>query len=313
MLRLFPEQQPHQTYRLKVSSIHELNIEEYGNPEGQPAVFLHGGPGSGLSKKHHRFFDPKHYRIILFDQRGAGKSTPFASLEENTTWDLVEDIEKIRKFLNVPIWMVFGGSWGSTLALAYAEKYPKSVSSLVLRGIFLCRPDEILWFYQKGLDLIFPDFWEDYIKIVPVEERENTIAAYYKKLTSSDETIRNEAAVAWAKWEGSTIKLIPDDETIDYFSSPQVSVSLARTECHYFMNDCWLKEDQLVKEVGRIRHIPAIIIHGRYDMVCPFKNAWDLSQAWPEATLEIIKDAGHAADEPSIADALIRATEKFKI
>jgi len=310
---LFVESKPFKTHRLKVSSIHELNIEEYGNPKGSPVVFLHGGPGAGLSKKAHRYFDPKHYHIILFDQRGCGQSTPFASLEENTTWDLVEDIEKIRKHLKVSKWIVFGGSWGSTLALAYAEKHPESVSGLILRGIFLCRPEELDWFYQKGMDLIFPDLWENYVKVIPPEERSNMVKAYYKRLTSPDEKIRIEAAKAWSTWEGSTIKLIPDEATIDAFGTPHMSVSIARVECHYFFNNCFFtKEDQLVKDVGRIRHIPAVLVHGRYDVCTPFKNAWDLSKAWPEARLELIKDAGHAADEPGIMDALIRATEEFK-
>jgi proline iminopeptidase len=314
MFDLFPESQPFKTHRLKVSDIHELNIEEYGNPKGRPALFLHGGPGSGVSRKHHRFFDPKHYRIILFDQRGCGKSTPFASLEQNTTWDLVSDIEKIRNHLNVDSWLVFGGSWGSTLALAYAETNPTSVKALVLRGIFLCRPEEIKWFYQSGADFIYPDLWEDYVNVIPPEERDDMIKAYYKRLTSNDEAIRVSTAKAWSTWEGSTIKLIPDPATIEAFGSPHMSVSIARIECHYFINDCFFtKEDQLVQNVGKIRHIPAVLIHGRYDVVCPVKNAWDLSKAWPEAQLEIIKDAGHAADEPSITDALIRATEKFKI
>jgi proline iminopeptidase len=313
MMSLFEASQPFKTQRLKVSEIHELSIEEYGNPKGQPVVFLHGGPGGGLSKKAHRYFDPKHYHIILFDQRGAGKSTPFASLKENTTWDLVEDIEKIRKHLNISKWLVFGGSWGSTLGLAYAETHPQSVTGLILRGIFLCRPEEIYWFYQKGMDLIFPDLWEDYVKPIPVAERGDMIKAYYKRLTSSDETVRNVAAKAWATWEGATIKLIPDPDAIEAFGSPQMSVSLALIECHYFFNNCWFtKEDQLVADSHKIRHIPTTIVHGRYDVVCPMKNAWDLTRNWPEAKLEIIKDAGHAADEPGIMDALIRATEAFK-
>lgn len=313
MYSLFPESQPFKTWRLKVSPIHELNVEEYGNPTGPPALFLHGGPGGGLSKKHHRYFDPKFYHIILFDQRGSGKSTPFASLEENTTWDLVADIEKIRAKMGIKKWLVFGGSWGSTLALSYAQTHPEPVAALVLRGIFLCRKEEIEWFYQKGCDLIFPDLWEDYVNVIPPEERGNMVAAYYKRLTSPDEKTRLRAAKAWSTWEGSTIKLLPDPETIAAFGADDMSVSIARIECHYFMNDAFFEvEDQLVKNVGRIRHIPAEIIHGRYDVVCPVKNAWDLSKAWPEAHLEIIKDAGHAADEPGIADSLIRATEKFK-
>jgi proline iminopeptidase len=313
MRQLFEESRPYKTHQLKVSKIHELNIEEFGNPDGQPALFLHGGPGGGLSKKHHRYFDPNHYRIILFDQRGAGKSTPFASLEENTTWDLVEDIEKIRKFLKIDRWLVFGGSWGSTLALAYAETHPEPVSALVLRGIFLCRREELLWFYQKGCDLIFPDLWEEYERVIPPAERGDMMMAYYKRLTSVDDNVRAEAARAWALWEGKTIKLLPDPEAIDAFGSDQMSMSIARIECHYFVNKCWFREDdQLIRDVGRIRHIPAVIVHGRYDVVCPIKNAWDLHKAWPEAELKIIADAGHAADEPGIAATLVEATDKFK-
>jgi len=309
----FPEIEPYRTFRLKVSDLHELYVEECGNPKGQPVVFLHGGPGAGLSKYHRRFFDPAHYRIVLFDQRGAGQSTPHAELRENTTWDLVEDIEKIRKNLDIKKWMVFGGSWGSTLALAYAQTYPEMVTSLVLRGIFLCRPEELNWFYQKGCDLIFPDLWEDYVRPIPVSERADMIKAYYQRLTSPDEKTRVEAARAWSGWEGSTIKLIPDPKTIETFSEDKMSTAIARIECHYFMNNSFFtEEDQLVKNVAKIRSIPTVIVHGRYDVVCPAKNAWDLHLAWPEAKLEIIGDAGHAADEPGILDALVRATESFK-
>ncbi len=314
MLQLFPEIQPHKIHRLRVSEIHELYIEEAGNPQGQPVVFLHGGPGAGLSEKHRRFFDPKHYRIILFDQRGCGKSTPHASLEENTTWHLVNDIEKIRKHFQIEKWQVFGGSWGSTLALAYAETHPQRVTSLVLRGVFLCRREELLWFYQKGIDLIFPDEFEKYIEPIPMEERGDLIKAFYKRLTSQDEKTRVTAAKHWSEFEGATIKLVPDKETIDAFGSEHMSVSIARIECHYFINNSFFTaDDQLIKNVQKIRHIPAAIVHGRYDVVCPLKNAWDLSRAWPEAKLEIIADAGHAADEVGITDALVRATERFKL
>lgn len=314
MRTFFPEIQPHKTHKLKVDGTHELYIEECGNPSGQPAVFLHGGPGAGLSPRHRRFFDPDHYRIILFDQRGAGKSTPHASLENNTTWDLVSDIEKIREHLGIKKWLVFGGSWGSTLALSYAQTHPEKVSGLVLRGIFLCRKEEIDWFYQKGCDLIFPDNWEKYESFIPVGERGNMMEAYYKRLTSSDPKMRLEAARLWSTWEGSTIKLIPDPATIGAFDDPHMALSIARIECHFFVNKCWFKTDnQLIENISKIRHIPAVIIHGRYDVVCPVKNAWDLHKAWPESKLEIIADAGHAADEPGILDALVRATESFKL
>lgn len=314
MRQLFPEIEPYKTHRLKVSPIHEIYVEEVGNPQGQPVVFLHGGPGAGLSPKHRRYFDPKHYRIILFDQRGAGQSTPHASLEDNTTWHLVEDIEAIRKHFKIPKWLVFGGSWGSTLALAYAQTHPTSVTGLVLRGIFLCREEEILWFYQKGVDLIFPDLFEKYVSVIPESERGDIPGAFYRRLTSPDEKTRIQAAKAWSEFEGATIKLIPNKEAIAAFGAEHMSVAIARIECHFFQNKCFFPEDNyLINNVAKIRHIPAVIVHGRYDVVCPFKNAWDLSKAWPEAKLEIIADAGHAADEPGIMDALIQATESFKI
>jgi proline iminopeptidase len=313
MKEFFPEIEPYKTHRLKVSDIHELYIEEAGNPSGQPVVFLHGGPGAGLSDKYRRFFDPNHYRVILFDQRGSGKSTPHASLEKNTTWDLVEDIEKIRKFFSISRWLVFGGSWGSTLGLAYAEAHPQVVTGLILRGIFLCRPEEIDWFYQEGCDLIFPDLWEEFVSVIPPEERHEMIAAYYRRLTSPDPAISVPAARAWSMWEGSTVHLLPNKETLDEFEEEHMAVSLARIECHYFINNCWFtEEDQLVRNAHKLRHIPAVIVHGRYDVVCPVKNAWDLHKAWPEADLKIIPDAGHAADEPGNLNALIEATEKFK-
>ena len=298
----FPEIQPYKTHRIKVSDSHELYVEEVGNPNGQPAVFLHGGPGAGLTPKHRRFFDPKHYRLILFDQRGCGKSQPHASLVQNTTWDLVEDIEKIRGYFGIKKWLVFGGSWGSTLALAYAETHPEAVSALVLRGIFLCRKEEIDWFYQKGCDLIFPDNWEKYIAPIPQAERGEMILAYYRRLTSEDQKVRIEAARAWSGWEGSTIKLLPDPDTIANFEELQMSLAIARIECHFFINKCWFKTDnQLIENVGRIKHIPAVIVHGRYDVVCPVKNAWDLHKAWPESKLQIIADAGHSHKKVCIA------------
>lgn len=310
---LFPETEPYNTFRLKVSDIHELYIEECGNPRGQPVVFLHGGPGAGLSSKHRRYFDPKHYRIILFDQRGSGKSTPHAELKENTTWDLVSDIEKIRNQMEIEKWLVFGGSWGSTLALAYAETHPKSVTGLVLRGIFLCREEDIHWFYQFGVHHVFPDFWEPYYNLIPEAERQDMLTAYYKYLTGKDESFKIKAAKAWSKWEGSTAKLIPNKELINAFESDHMALSLARIEAHFFINKCWFRTDnQLIEDVYKIRHIPSVIVHGRYDMVCPFKNAWDLHKAWPEAKFDVIDVAGHAVDEPGIIDALIRATESFK-
>lgn len=313
MRTFYPEIEPFQTFRLPVSDIHELYVEQVGNPNGQPVVFLHGGPGAGISSWQRRFFDPEHFHIILFDQRGAGKSTPHACLEENTTWDLVGDIEKIREHLNIQKWIVFGGSWGSTLALTYAQTYPGHVTALALRGIFLCRHEEIQWFYQHGAHVLYPDQWEHYIETIPMEERNDMVKAYYKYLTHPDPYLQMKAAKAWSTWEGSTLKLIPSQKTIEAFSNDHTALSLARTECHYFVHNTFFEyDDYLLKNVHRIRHIPAVLVHGRYDVVCPVKNAWDLHKAWPESKLEIIADAGHAADEPGIVDALIRAMDSFK-
>lgn len=312
---LYPEIEPYETGRLQVSPVHELYYELCGNPNGKPVVFLHGGPGAGLIPDYRRFFDPQAYRVILFDQRGAGRSTPHASLDDNTTWCLVEDIERIREHFGVDQWLVFGGSWGSTLSLAYAEAHPERVRALVLRGIFLCRPKEIRWFYEdsQGASAIFPDSWEQYLRVIPEAEREDMIRAYYRRLTSDDESVRFEAAQAWSTWEASVLKLRPDQALINEFTEPEKAIALARIECHYFVNNCFFETDNyLLEHVDRIRHIPAVIVHGRYDVVCPFMNAWDLHRAWPEASLEIIADAGHAATEPGIADALIRATDSFR-
>jgi proline iminopeptidase len=295
--------------------VHELYYEQCGTPNGKPVLFLHGGPGAGIVPDYRRFFDPNAYRIILFEQRGAGRSRPHASLDDNTTWHLVQDIEQIRKEFSVDQWLVFGGSWGSTLALAYAETHPDRVLGLVLRGIFLCRPKEISWFYEdsQGASAIFPDVWEQYLRIIPEAERDDMIRAYYRRLTSADESVRLEAAKAWSKWEASALKLVPDQKLIDEFTEPEMAIALARIECHYFINNCFFEtENYLLEHVDRIRHIPAVIVHGRYDIVCPFMNAWDLHRAWPEATLDVVRDAGHSVTEPGIADALIRATDSFR-
>ena len=311
---LFPEIEPKQAFHFRVSDIHEIYVEEVGNPKGQPVLFLHGGPGAGFNAKHRRIFDPKHFRIILFDQRGAGKSRPHADLRENTTWDLVADIEKLRHHFGIDKWMVFGGSWGSTLALAYAQAHPSSVSHLVLRGIFLCRKEEIDWFYQYGAHCIFPDVWAKYLEPIPKEERGDLVKAFYKRLTSADEATRLDAAKAWSGWEGSTIHLLPDESSYLKFTSDAMAVSLARIECHYFMHGCWFRnENQLLEDVGKIRNIPSIIVHGRYDVVCPIKNAYDLHAVWPEAEFKVIPDAGHAFDEPGIIRELMQAVERFKV
>ena len=315
MRTLYPEIEPFDSGHLRVSPVHELYYEQCGNPNGRPVVFLHGGPGAGLVPNYRRFFDPAAYRIILFDQRGAGRSVPHASLEDNTTWHLVADIELLREHFGVEQWLVFGGSWGSTLALAYAETHPERVGGLVLRGIFLGRQSEPRWLYEDshGASAIFPDGWEEFVRIIPEAERSNMIAAFYRRLTSPDESVRFEAARAWSIWESSVLKLIPDQTLIDEFSAPDTAAALARIECHYFMNNCFLETDnQLIERVDRIRHIPAVIVHGRYDIICPLTNAWDLHRAWPEAALEIIPAAGHSVTEPGIADALIRATDSLR-
>ena len=315
---LYPEIEPFDTGRLKVSPVHELYYEQCGNPEGKPVIFLHGGPGAGLVPDYRRFFDSAAYRVILFDQRGSGKSTPHASLEDNTTWYLVADIEQIREHLGIERWLVFGGSWGSTLALAYSETHPERVTGLVLRGIFLGRANETRWFYEdgdgaRGASAIFPDGWEEFVQLVPEEERRDMIGAYYRLLTDENATVREEAAHAWSIWESSALKLIPDQKLIDEFSEPETAIALARIECHYFMNNCFFETDNyLLEHVDRIRKVPGVIVQGRYDIICPMTNAWDLHRAWPEARLEIILDAGHASIEPGIIDALVRATDSFR-
>jgi proline iminopeptidase len=310
---LYDPIEPFDTGRLKVSPIHEIYYEQCGNPKGKPVVFLHGGPGGGLVPEYRRFHDPAAYRIVLFDQRGSGQSTPHASLEENTTWDLVSDIEKLREHLSIDKWQVFGGSWGSTLSLAYAETHPSRPAELVLRGIFLCRPGEIKWFYQEGASWIFPDVWEEFLKVIPENERDDLVSAYYRRLTGDDEKVRIEAARAWSIWEGSTSRLFFDYESIEKFADPQFALAFARIECHYFMNNCFFKSDNyLMENVAKIRQIPGVIVHGRYDVVCPVTSAWDLHRAWPEAQLHITPDAGHSIMEPGNTSALVEATDRFR-
>jgi proline iminopeptidase len=310
---LYPAIEPNRTGRLKVSDLHEIYWEESGNPDGRPVVFLHGGPGGGSDAKQRRFFDPAAYRIVLFDQRGCGRSTPHACLEENTTWDLVADIERLREHLGISRWSVFGGSWGSTLALAYAQTHPSRVSSLVLRGIFLLRKQEIDWFYQRGTSAIFPDAWEHFVAPIPEQERGDLLHAFHRRLTSDDPAVRLAAARAWSVWEGSTSKLLPDPDMIARFSGDQFAEAFARIECHYFVHHGFLSRDaQLLEDVGRIRHIPAVIVQGRYDVVCPMESAWALHRAWPEAEFTIVPDAGHSMHEPGITRALVAATDRFR-
>jgi proline iminopeptidase len=309
---LYPPIEPHRTGTLRVSDLHQLYFEESGNPAGKPVVFLHGGPGGGTDARHRCFFDPARYRIVLFDQRGCGKSVPAASLAENTTAHLVADIEALREHLGIARWMVFGGSWGSTLALAYAEAHPAVVTELVLRGIFLLREAEVQWFYQRGASMIFPDAWEQYVAPIPEAERGDLLAAYYARLMGDDPAAQLAAARAWSVWEGSTSRLIPDPALIARFGADVFALTFARIECHYFVNKGFFARDgQLLEDVGRIRHIPAVIVQGRYDVVCPLDSAWALHRAWPEAELVIVPDAGHSANEPGISRALVAATDRF--
>jgi proline iminopeptidase len=304
---LFPAIQPGRTWRFPVSDLHTLYVEESGNPEGVPVVFLHGGPGGSCEPGHRRFFNPEAYRIILFDQRGSGKSRPHASLEENTTWDLVADLEKIREFLEIERWVVFGGSWGSTLALAYAQTHPERVLGLILRGIFLGRDEDVNWFFNGTAARIFPEAWEHFLEPIPLDERGDIIAAYYRRLTSNNEIIRMGAAKAWSIWEGSSVTLLPDKTVVDHFSDPHIALSIARIECHYFCHKCFLKPDQLIENMPAISHIPGFIVHGRYDMVCPIDQAVLLKQHWPESRLKVIGDAGHAVTEHGISKALVES------
>ncbi|MGZ3787025.1 MAG: prolyl aminopeptidase [Bacteriovorax sp.] len=311
MKEMYPEIEPYSTGFLKVSDIHTLYFEEAGNPKGKPVVFLHGGPGGGLIPNYRRYFNPEKWRIILFDQRGCGKSTPFADLRENTTWDLVSDIEKLREHLSIARWAVFGGSWGSTLALSYAIKHPSSCTDLFLRGIFLLRKKEIDWFYQEGCSKIYPDAWEEYVRPIPMEERHDFVKAFHKRLTSDDPKIRKAAAKAWSVWEGSTSKLIPEADIVARFGEDEFADAFARIECHYFINKGFFPEDNyILNNIDKIKDIPTVIVQGRYDVVCPAESAWDLHRALPEAEFHLIADAGHSLSEKGIIDALIKATNR---
>ncbi len=311
---LYPAVEPFRTGFLRVSDLHEIYFEESGNPSGKPAVFLHGGPGGGTDPKMRTFFDPKLYRIVLFDQRGSGKSRPSANLVDNTTWHLVEDIERLRRHLGIERWLVFGGSWGSTLALAYAQTHPQQVTELVLRGIFLLRKWELDWFYQNpdGAGAIYPDLWEQYVATIPAAERTDMIRAYYKRLTSEDRRVLLEASKTWSIWEGATSFLQMNREYVAQFQDDEYAETFARIECHYFINGGFMRTDnQLIEDVGKIRNIPSVIVQGRYDVICPMKSAWDLHRAWPEADLRIVPDAGHSAFEPGNVHELISATDRF--
>jgi len=298
---------------LRVSNIHEIYWEESGNPQGKPALFVHGGPGAGSDQRAHGFFDPDAYRIIVFDQRGCGRSRPHASLVDNTTWHLVSDIEKLREQLGVDRWLVFGGSWGSTLALAYAQTHPERVSELVLRGIFLLRRWELEWFYQQGAGAIFPERFDAYIAAIPLAERNDVIAAFYKRLTSDNAEEQLHAARAWSIWEAATSFLHVNDDNINKWTDAEFAIAVARIECHYFVNRGFFdSDDQLLRNVPRIRHIPAVIVQGRYDVVCPMQTAWELHKAWPEADFRVVPAAGHSAFEPGNTHELVCATDRFR-
>jgi proline iminopeptidase len=309
---LYPELEPFDKGMLAVSPLHTIYYEQCGNPQGKPAVFLHGGPGGGASVKSRRFFNPAKYRIVLLDQRGAGRSTPNAELRDNTTWHLVADLEALRTKLGIERWLVFGGSWGSTLALAYAQTHPERVSELVLRGIFMLRRWELEWFYQNGADAIFPDAWEKYIAVIPPAERGDLISAYHRRLTHEDPAVRLQAALAWSIWEGSTSYLQIDPQYVALTANAEFATAFARIECHYFVNGGFFdRDDQLLANVDRIRHIPAVIVQGRYDVVCPMRSAWDLHKAWPEADFRVMPSCGHSAFELEHTRELVAATDRF--
>lgn len=309
MTDLFPSIQPYVRHSLQVDSLHTLYVEECGNPAGIPAVFLHGGPGAGCEPYHRCFFDPQRYRIVLFDQRGAGRSVPHAELQDNDTQALLRDMEHIRQHLEIDQWLILGGSWGSTLALLYAETYPERVLGLILRGIFLCRPKDIHWFYQHGASEVLPDHWEEFLEPIPQAERSDLVGAYYKRLNGEDEVTRMATAKAWSLWEARAATLQPNPDLLDHLGDPFTALSMARIECHYFMHNAFLDCSQILRDAHRLHSLPATIIHGRYDLVCPLENAWILHQAWPQAQLQIIPDAGHAATELGIRSALVEATQ----
>lgn len=309
MQTFYPEIKPYQRHQIAVEPPHELYVDESGNPDGIPVLFVHGGPGAGCGKYDRRFFDPEIYRIVLFDQRGAGRSRPHAELSNNSTQKLVADIDVIRTHLGIEKWVLFGGSWGSTLSLVYAQTYPERVLGLILRGVFLCRPQDLQWFYQDGASRIFPDYWADFVQPIPADERHDVIAAYHRYLTGDNEIQQMSAAKAWALWEGRCATLRPSQEVVDSFTEPHRALSLACIEAHYFVNHAFLEKDQILRNAAQLAGIPGIIVHGRYDMICPLDNALALHQAWPDSQLQIIRDAGHASRELGIVDALIHATD----
>tara|TARA_B100000809_G_C15045540_1_gene497104 strand:- start:343 stop:1290 length:948 start_codon:yes stop_codon:yes gene_type:complete len=312
MSKLYPPIEPFNKFYLNVSSIHTIFVEESGNKSGKPVIFLHGGPGGGIESIYRQYFNPKKWRIIIFDQRGCGQSIPHAELNENTTWDLIDDIEKIRKYLRIESWVIFGGSWGSTLSLSYAITHPKKCKALILRGIFLLRKLEIDWFYQNGCSYIFPDEWENYISVIPKNERNNLVGAYYKLLTSKNQDQKTQAAKAWARWEARTSKLIQNKKDLHRFENHKVAEAFSRIECHYFINKGFFDNDNWILEnIYKINNVPNVIIQGRYDMVCPIRSAWDLHNKWENSNLIIVPDAGHSMLEEGIQKKLVEYTNLF--
>ncbi|WP_461480576.1 prolyl aminopeptidase [Porticoccus sp.] len=311
MRTFYPRIKPYASHWLAVDALHKLYIEEVGNPDGIPVLFVHGGPGGGCTENDRRFFDPEKYRIILFDQRGSGRSKPHAELRHNSTPELVADMEKIRALLKVEQWVLFGGSWGSTLSLVYAQSHPGRVLGIILRGVFLCRQQDIDWFYQDGASHVYPDYWQDFVLPIPAAERGDMLAAYHRRLTGNNEIERMAAAKAWSIWEGRCASLHPNQELVEYLGSPHTALAMARIEAHYFAHGAFLEENEIIANVERLRGIPAVIVHGRYDMVCPVDQAFALSRAWPEARLEVIRDAGHASSEPATLAALVDATDSL--
>ncbi len=309
MKTLYPEIKPYATHRLPVQAPHELYVEESGSADGIPVLFVHGGPGGGCDSRGRRYFDPNRYRIILFDQRGAGQSTPHAGLSDNNTQALVGDMELIRDYLGIEKWLLFGGSWGSTLSLVYAQTYPARVMALILRGVFLCREQDLNWLYQQGASQIFPEYWKDFLSPVAKDRRDDMIGAYYDLLTGDNELIRMSAAKSWALWEGRCATLHPNPKLVEHFSEPHAALALARIEAHYFVNRGFLQENQLVANAASLSAIPGVIVHGRYDMICTLDNAQSLHDVWPDSQLNVIRDAGHSSSEIGIVDALIRATD----
>ena len=311
MRTLYPEISAYQREQLDVGDGHSLYLELSGNPNGEPILFIHGGPGGGCSPEHRRFFNPEHYKIILFDQRGCGRSTPHGALESNTTDHLIADIEQIRNQLGIERWALFVGSWGSTLGLAYAQSHPERVNALFLRGIFLCRPRDIQWFYQEGASYLFPDYWESFTAPIPLDKRDDMVSSYYKILISANELERMAAAKAWSIWEGRCSTLDPNPSLVDHFGDPHVALAMARIEAHYFANNSFMSDNQLLNNCDRIKQIPTWIVHGRYDVVCPIEQAYLLAKQLTQAHFDIVRDAGHSAFEPGITDRLIHATDQY--